>query len=284
MTCFQRAQRKPGRLGNSASRSLVCFSFMLLFLLAVASVQPAHAQTTVTAYKSQVGVTLDGTVQQGEWNDTASMTDPTSTLTVAFKQNGTGLLFLMSWPEASQCDTCYAGIELGGLNNTGHMGGPGTAVIIILLSPSYNKSVDEAIGTGEQTPIPVEEFNYRTQSVCALGYSGTVYTAECYRPFKLTNAAPSNFNITVGTTLELGLAVGDFSAPGTHSATDMSTYLLTISSQTYVANSTSTVTTIGTPAASDGEPSIYYYSAELAVAVVGFSLLVLLVVRKFGRG
>ena len=46
-------------------------------------------------------------------------------MSVAFKQNGTGLLFLMMWNQSSsQCsDThCYGGIELGNPSNTAVMG------------------------------------------------------------------------------------------------------------------------------------------------------------------
>jgi hypothetical protein len=232
-----------GHLVSSAPRSVVTISLVAMLILAMTLVQPVHAQTTVTAYQSQRPVKLDGVVENGEWNDTQMITDPTSGMTIAFKQNGTGILFLMIWSENAQCSTCYAALELGSLNNTGHMGSPTTITIMILLSPSYKGNVDEAISAGEQPPTSVEQLGFKTQSVCALAYSAKVYTAECYRPFKLTNASPHDFNMTIGTTLELGLAVGDFDAPGTHQATDMSTYVLSISNQTYTPSGTTTTTT-----------------------------------------
>lgn len=207
-----------------------------------------NAVTTVTAYQSQHSVSLDGVVQPGEWNDTPWLKDPTSTITVAFKQNGTGLLILMIWQEPSQCTTCYAALELGNLSNTGHMGSPTTPTIMIIVSPSYKGYVDEAISTGESTPIPVEQYGYRTQSVAGLGYADGMYTAEIYRPFKLVNASPYDFNLTVGSTIELGLALGDFSIPGSHQATDMSTYVLTISDQVYTPSTTSTTSATTTSA------------------------------------
>ena len=257
-------------------------TLMIVLSLSSILVQPVHAQTTINAYQAQHRVTLDGIVESGEWNDTPMITDPTSGMTVAFKQNGTGILFLMIWTESTQCNTCYAALELGPLNNTGHMGSPNSLTVMIIVSPSYKGDVDEAISAGEQTPTPVEQFGYNTQSVCGLNYSGNDYTAECYRPFKLTNASPYDFNMTVGTSVELGMAVGDFASPGTHLATDMSTYVLTISDQTYTASAITTTTT-STMAVPAGAPDVYYYSAELLVMVVGFSVFMFLIVRRYQR-
>jgi hypothetical protein len=44
--------------------------------------------TTITAYKAQSPVKLDGVVSTGEWNDSPQFFEKSSEMTVAFKQNG----------------------------------------------------------------------------------------------------------------------------------------------------------------------------------------------------
>jgi hypothetical protein len=121
------------------------------------------------------------------------------------------------------------------------MGTADTPTIMILASSSFKGNVQEFISTGDAAPLPVEANGYKTQTVCALNLVGETYTAECYRPFTLSNPSPYDFNLTVGTTVEIGFAVGDCaSQSGNHLATDMLTYTLTFSSQTYTAPRTST--------------------------------------------
>ncbi len=222
-------------------RSLaVCLALIFLANL-ILFVPASEAATTITVYQSQHPVVLDGIVQPGEWTDTPIITDSGSGLTYAFKQNGTGLLFLMIWSEPTPCPTCFGGIELGHLNNTAPMGSSSTPTIMILSSPSFKGNVDEFISTGEFTPTSVEQDGYKTQSTCGVTYANGQYTAECYRPFKLTDASPYDFpNLTVGSTIEIAFAVGLFNQPGNHLATDMSTYVLTITNQTYTSTATST--------------------------------------------
>ena len=225
---------------------LIITSILLLTLSGIFTLSPleiASAQaTTLTAYKATLPVTLGGVYSASQWSDTPLISETNSGMTVAFKQNESGLLFLLIWNQSSPYCTdkyCFGGIELGHLNNTAEMGSPSTPTIMILVSLAFNGSVDEFISTGEQTPESVESAGYRTQSTCVLGTSGTQYTAECYRPFSLTDASPYDFpNLTAGSTIEIGFAVGEFSQPGTHVASDMSTYTLTISGQTYTATTT----------------------------------------------
>jgi len=272
----------------------------LAFLIGASSPRAVSAATTVTVYESQHPVTLDGILQPGEWSDAPIVTDSTSGLTYAFKQNGTGLLFLMQWSESIACPTCFAGIELGHENNTAAMGSPATPTIMILASPSFKGNVDDFISTGEFTPTPVEQSGYATQTTCGLRYSGGVYTAECYRPFKLNNASPYDFNLTVGSTAELGFAVGVFTQPGDHLATDMSTYVLSITNQAYAPPSTTSSQSTGptsssvsnnstTSNASSSASTIVSttptyaptYAEELLVLAIGFSVLVLVALAKY---
>jgi hypothetical protein len=274
-----------------------------VFLIGTFSPLPAIGATTVTVYQSQRAVTLDGAAQPSEWSDTPIVTDSNSGLTYGLKQNGTGLLFLMQWSESIACPTCFAGFELGHQNNTADMGSASTPTIMILASPSFKGSVDDFISTGEFTPTPVEQDGYATQTVCGLGYAGGVYTAECYRPFKLTNASPYDFNFTVGSTAEIGFAVGVFTQPGNHLATDMSTYVLSITSQTYASPSTTssgghqtTTATASTESSSSSTSSssvstvstvttsVPTYADELLVIAVGFSVLILVALAKYERG
>jgi hypothetical protein len=220
---------------------------VLLTLVSAMSVGAAMgAPTTVTAYKSSIAVNVKGTYSASQWTDTAMLTDPTSGITFAVKQNGTGWLFLMIWKQSAfYCNdtNCFGGIELGYPNNTQVMGGPSTPTIMILSSPSFKGGVDEFVSAGEQTPSTVESLGYKTQSVCGLTVASGVYTAECYRPFTLSGASPYDFpKLGVGSTIELGFAVGEFNNPGDHGATDMSSYVLTFSASTYSGSTTSSST------------------------------------------
>ena len=220
---------------------------LLLLACELTLIYPAHATTTLTAYRSQQRVSLDGVVEPGEWNDTPIISISTTGMSVAFKQNGTGLLFLMIWQQSSTyCSDqyCYGGIELGPLNNTGYMGTPSTPTLMILVSQSWG-GVDELVSNGNLNPTPVENSGYKTQTICGFGpdVSGT-YTAECYRPFNLTNAWPQDFSLKVGSTVEIGFAVGECKpTPGDHLATVMSTYVLTVSNQTWTPLQTTSVST-----------------------------------------
>jgi len=201
----------------------------------------AHAATTLTAYKSQQKVILNGVVEPGEWNDTPLISIRTTGMSVAFKQNGTGLLFLMMWnqvPTYCTDQNCYGGIELGPLNNTGVMGTASTPTLMILVSQAWG-GVDEFLSNGNLNPTPVESSGYKTQTTCGFTVVSGAYTAECYRPFNLTNAWPQDFTLNVGSTVEIAFAVGECKpTPGIHLATDMSTYLLTRSDQVYMPSIT----------------------------------------------
>lgn len=224
-----------------ASHCFVVLLLALVLLLASGSIHSASAATTLTVYQSQHSVTLDGVVQPGESTDTSPFAEPISGLTVGFKQNGTGLLILMTWQESAQCNTCYAAIEFGAPSEN-NMGSSSSPYVMILVSQSFKGYVREAIAIGQQAPTYVDQYGYRTQSVAGLSYSKGTYTAELYRPFALSGASPYDQNLTLSSTIGIGFAVGDFSAPGTHTATDMSTYTLTITSQTYAQTTTQTST------------------------------------------
>lgn len=296
----------------------------VLSLLAVAFESTAHtaaAVTTVTAYKAQVPVNVTAPYQPSEWSDTLQFSEKSSEMAVAFKQNGTGLLFMMRWNESSTAcyDTyCFGGIELGYLNNTEEMGTPSTPTIMILVSQSSTNHVDEFVSTGDQTPSAVEGYGYSTQSTCGLDVISNEYIATCYRPFALHNASPYDPfpSLVAGSPIEIAFAVGEFTVPGLHDASDMSTYVLQISNSLYTATSTaSSSTSSSTTVAASNEtsssstsssasskssssetttsttsiittsapstPSASVYAEELAVIVVGFSVLMLVVLTKY---
>jgi len=240
-------------------RFIIPLAILLIGLLTIVPIQQSKGASesvkVLLAYKAQASVTLNGAVAPGEWSDTPLINEPISGMTVAFKQNTTGLLFLMEWQTNSgTCSDkyCYGGIEIGFLNNTAEMGSTLTPTIMILASPNSKGGVDEFISTGDVTPITVESDGYKTQSTCGLALSGTTYTAECYRPFKLYGASPYDpFPIlAAGSPIEIGFAVGDFSQPGVHSATDMSTYELLTSSQTTTVTTTSATSSSGSTSTS----------------------------------
>jgi hypothetical protein len=304
--------RPPGMVD---SRIVAALAVALIFLLAslVASAHSVAAATTITAYKAQSPVKLDGISEPGEWNDTPQFVEKNSGMTAAFKQNGTGLLFLIQWTESSPYCTdsaCYGGMELGPLDNTGEMGSPTTPTIMILASTSFKGGVDEFIATGEQTPAPVESGGYSTQSACGLTLVGQEYTAECYRPFALHDASPYDPGLKVGSAVEVGFAVGEFTSPGDHLASDMSTYVLSISNQTYTpASTSSSIATTSSGASSSGQQgsasssssttrssfnsttspvtsgptAAPTYAEELLVISIGFTVLILVVLMKYER-
>ena len=233
---------------NIAKVLIPCAIVLMVFAFALPLNTAAAAPTTVTAYKSSIAVNPKSPYQASQWTDTPSITDKTSGVTFAVKQNGTGWLFVMQWASSALfCSDmyCFGGIELGYTNNTQAMGSPTTPTIMILGSPSF-PGVDEFISTGFSTPAPVESMGYTTQSVCGLTVSGSQYTAVCYRPFTLNKASPFDFKLGVGSSVELGFAVGEFDNPGDHAATDMSSYVLTFSGSTYGGGGGSTTSSTTT--------------------------------------
>jgi hypothetical protein len=296
------------RLAISVSihgRLVLPIALLLLIVFSAASVQRASAVTTITAYQAQTPVTINGVVSPGEWSDAQIYNITVADMGVAFKHNSTGLLFLMQWQSPSSVcsdQACFGGIELGFTNNTQVMGSLSTPTIMVLASPSFTGGVDEFISKSEATPVTVESDGYKTQSTCALKLSGTTYTAECYRPFALSNASPYDpfLSLAAGSPIEIGFAVGEFTSPGLHDASDMSTYVLTLSSQTYTATSSSSESstsqtsqtsqtsstsgqTVTTSTATTSGPSAATYTEELLVIVLGFSVLALAVVLRYKR-
>ena len=194
---------------------------LLLALLLAAAVPHVSAAQTLVAYQAQAPVKLDGKVSPGEWSDAQMINDSVSSMGVAFKHNATGLFILMQWPEmitSGLCTDqyCYGGVEFDNASNVGVMGTALNPAIMLLVSPSFKGGYDEFISQAETTPTSVETDGYKTQSTCALALSGTVYTAECYRPLHLTNASPHDpfLGLASGTSIEVGFAVGEFSEPG----------------------------------------------------------------------
>ncbi len=214
----------------------------------------AGAPTTITAYKSTIAVNVKSPYQASQWTDTQTFDEPNSGMTFAVKYNSTGWLFLMQWKQSANVCTdqyCFGGIELGNLTNTQPMGSLTTPTIMILASTSFTGGIDEFVSTGEMTPTSVQSSGYSVQTTCGTASSGTQYTAVCYRPFKLTNASPHDFpTLGVGSTIEIGFALGEFSNPGDHYASDMSTYVLTFSASTYTSTTSTTSTASSTSSTS----------------------------------
>jgi hypothetical protein len=271
---------------GTKTRGVLVFSIIVFTVVAALAFPFADvhaAPTTITAYESQYPVIIVNAYQPSQWRDTPTLNETTSGMTFAAKQNGTGWFFLMIWNQSSYCSDlyCFGGIELGHLNNSQPMGSHSTPTIMILASRSFNGKVDEFVSTGEATPTSVEQDGYKTQSTCGLSFTNNQYVVQCYRPFKLTNASPYDFpTLGTGSIIEIGFAVGEFSAPGKHLATDMSIYQLTFSNQTYGGTSTgssstsaSTTSTTSSPPTT-ATPSVLDYSAELATIVAGFLVIV----------
>ncbi|MGD0638060.1 MAG: hypothetical protein ABSA72_08480 [Nitrososphaerales archaeon] len=295
---------------------------VFLVLLCAAPVQQARAQTptVITAPSATIAVNIGGAYSASEWTDTQMITIPNVAITVGFKYNSTGLLFVMQWANGGlMCSnsSCFGGIELGFLNNTAEMGSALTPTIMILASPSFKGSYDEFISAGATTPSTVESHNYKTQSTCSLALSGSTYTAQCYRPFKLNGASPYDPfpSLVAGSQIEIGFAVGNFAIPGQHAATSMASYVLVLgpaastsstttsstsatgssgsttgtqsSASTTTTSSTTTTTTSQTSTTSTqttpSGPSVSNYWEELAIVVIGFSVFLLIVMMRYQR-
>lgn len=239
----------------------IAVAFVLLVCLSTFP-QARSAPTVITAYRATIPVNIEAAYSPASWNDTPTVYEPASGMNFAVKQNGTGWLFYMSWlrqMRMSACfdEYCYGGIELAGLSNTGAMGTPGTPALMILGSESFpslaGRSVEEFISTGTVTPTTVQSLGYATQSVCGpLTIVASVYTVQCYRPFELTDASPSDPTSTlgIGSTVEIGFAVGEFNNPGNETATAMNQYQLTFSNSTYSPPITSSSTSSTTATSS----------------------------------
>lgn len=288
---------------------LVPAAILVAIMLSATAVQGVSAAQTITAYQAQGPVKIDGIISPQEWTDAQVFNDTTSGMSVAFKHNSTGLFILLQWQQSAKyCSDqyCYGGIEMDFLNNTGVMGAPSTPSVMLLLSPSFAGGADEFISKSLITPTTVESAGYKTQSTCAVNLSGTTYTGECYRPFTLNNASPSDPfpALTSGSSIEIGFAVGEFNKPGVHGATTMTAYVLTLSSQTYGTGPTTTQTTSTTSTTStttttsptvttsttttsktttQSGPSVLYYSAELAIIVVGFGAFIAAVMWRYRK-
>jgi hypothetical protein len=251
-----------------------------------------HAQTsatTITAYKSQTSVNVHSPYSASQWSDTVTVNEPVSGITAAFKQNGTGLLFYMTWQQSTtDCSdsSCYGGIELGYANNTAPMGSSSTPTTMILASQSFTGNVNEFISTGFFTPPTVESAGYASATTCGLTLSGTTYTAVCYRPFSTPKDSPSAVTLSVGATVELGFAVGEFNKPGTHVASTMQSYVLTISSQALPSNvsTTQTVQPASTPSTFPGlnVETLYVIGAVALLVGIVLGIGVSLRARKAG--
>ena len=301
-----------------AATAVIAFSFLLSGFSSVLLSNAQSTATTITVYKSQVPVTLSGTYVPSQWSDTPLATESFSGITYGFKQNGTGLLFLLAWPYNSGFCTdqyCFGGIELGNLNNTGQMGTGDTPTIMILISPSFTKGYDEFTSSSDTIPVSVETQGYQTQTTCATSLTGSTWLAICYRPFQLANPFPHDpfIAFATGSPIEIGFAVGEFNVPGEHYATDMSSYELATSSQTTTittpqeistatstnssnnttatGNSTTTsvtgVTSTNNATTSQSKPATsnlpLYYEEELSVLVVGFGALTFVILRPYNR-
>ncbi len=292
---------------------------MFLVLLSVAPVQQARAQTAtaITATSAQIPVNIGAPYSPSEWTDTQMITVSTAGMTVAFKYNSTGLLFLMQWANGGlmcSSQSCFGGVELGFLNNTAEMGSALTPTIMVLASPSFKGNFDEFISAGAVTPSTVESHGYKSQSTCSLALSGSTYTAQCYRPFKLNGASPYDPfpALVAGSSIEIGFAVGAFANPGQHAATNMNSYTLVLGpaattsttttssssgtgssastgsslSSTSTTSTTTTSTTSQTSTSSQttpSGPSVSNYWEELAIVVIGFSVFLLIVMMRYQR-
>ena len=296
--------------------ALVPVALLLAVMLTASTVQRTSAAAqTITANQAQGPVKLDGVVEPNEWTDAQVVNITTAGMGVAFKHNATGLFMLFQWKQSGNlCKDkfCYAGVEMDFANNTGVMGGFGTPAVMLLLSPSFTGGADEFISKAETTPATVESAGYKTQATCATALNGTVYTGECYRPFKLANASPYDPfpSLVAGSSIEIGFAVGEFNLPGLHSATDMSSYVLTLSSQTYgtgppvttttttttpssTTTSTRSTTTLTLPpvtltstvtaAPPKPTPSVTDYATEFVVIVVGFGAFIAAVMWRYRK-
>jgi hypothetical protein len=180
------------------------------------------------AYAEQNETSIDGIQGTSEWADTRIYIEPISGVEVAFKHNGTGLFVQFRWREDSPRDSIYVAIEFDNNGDQAHMGSSASPDDMIMVSASFDGFVKEGFSTGTQLALFNEEIGGATYAVAALRYSDGRYVVEFYRPFTTNNTVGYDVQLRVGLTLGVGFAVGDFSARGSHRATDMMSYSLNL--------------------------------------------------------
>lgn len=235
---------------------------------------PVSSAETINAYQSQYPVQVTAAYSASQWKDTVTVTEPTSQITAAFKENGTGLIFMLTWQTSSTvCSNtyCYGGIELGNLNNTGVMGASSTPTLMILISPSFTPNVNEFISTGTFTPTSVTKDGYTSQTTCGLTVSAPTYTAICYRPFATSNGWPGAPKLGIGSTVELGFAVGEFNSPGVHDASNMQSYVLYINGSKISSGSSTSESVTAVSSTGSGFPGLN--ATTLFVVAAGAALI-----------
>ena len=179
------------KVQRAGTHVAVALTIALLFVVSSTAVsQAAAAPTSITAYKSTVAVNVKAPYSSAQWTDAQAVTDQLGNVVPA-KQNVSGWLFYMTWPQGGTVcadSSCYGGIELAATTNNAVMGSTSTPALMILGSLAFQTmvghSVDEFISTGLQTPVSAESGSFVSQSVCGtLTLTGSTYSVQCYRPF-----------------------------------------------------------------------------------------------------
>ncbi|MEN3047344.1 MAG: cytochrome b/b6 domain-containing protein [Candidatus Caldarchaeales archaeon] len=205
----------------------------MLFIVSHGLLYGASAQQTVIkAYRAEVVPQIDGVVTEGEWDDVPLFRETVTRARIAFKHDGQNLYFLAVYEDASPKPIDYYALEFDPDGDQAHMGSEEVPDYGIIVSAVYGENhAREAVLPGAVKPILYEDLGLRTTAVARMSYREGKFVVELKRPFSKDERGM--MELSVGKSIGIGFAVGEFGMGIDHRATDMSTYVLAIVDERY---------------------------------------------------
>lgn len=231
---------------NSRPFSSECEALFFIATLTIAIapkvVVPSLAYTSnFHAYRVRVTPTLDGLVLEGEWNDTQLYNETETGMTFASKHDGNYIYILLNFERGFQLDNAselYFGIEFDNNGDTTHMGSSISPDDAVFVSPRFFNSSRDAFLSGlgsvswdDEHLIHGAVNNWEGK----LSLQKSKYVVEIRRPLATQDSVGHDVSLSVGKSVGIGFAVGEFGKGVAHKATDMKTYVLTIEDAQYVS-------------------------------------------------
>ncbi|MCS7117912.1 MAG: cytochrome b/b6 domain-containing protein [Thaumarchaeota archaeon] len=189
-------------------------------------------QVVIRAYRAEVVPQIDGLISEGEWGDTPLIRETVTRAQIAFKHDGQNLYFLAVYEDASPKPIDYYALEFDPDGDQAHMGSEEIPDYAVIVSSIYGENhAKEAILPGAVKPILYEDLGLKTRAIAKMSYRDGKQVVELKRPFSPDERGM--MELSIGKTVGVGFAVGEFGMGIDHRATDMSTYLLVIAEERY---------------------------------------------------